>query len=512
MRGLDSRTIEEFGIPGEVLMDTAGRGVAEKLLHRAELCGLTEPSIAVLAGRGNNGGDAFVAARYLAEAGMDIEVWLAAARDSVSGDALIHLKLMLDAGVRLHECDTVEDWRFSKEAIADSDILLDGLLGTGVSGPVRGPICEAISLINDLSDCRLVVSIDIPSGLNADTGEVCGSCVCADLTVSMALPKVGMLQPIAYPYVGNLEVVDIGIPPEYLDDMPASIEFLSDVETAGAFSRRRVDDHKGRYGHLLIIAGAAGYTGAPVLAARAALRSGVGLVTILVPESMVGAVSMAVPEAMVHGGAENTDGSLSHNALDSWMDHLHSFSAVMAGPGMTTHADTRSLVEKLLAEDLTLVLDADALNVVAGEKHLLTQSEAQLVLTPHPGEMARLAGVSVSDIQADRLNQASRFAEEIESILVLKGAGSVVAIPGQAPAVNLSGNPGMACGGMGDVLSGFLGGLASQFTDLGEAAKAAVYIHGRAGDIAAASYSQSAMKAGDVIEEIPSVMRELCIR
>ena len=514
MKELDRKAIADFGIAGDVLMDRAGHGVAETVQFLARIAGCDNPLIQLIAGRGNNGGDAFVAARYLKERGYEVEVWLAAEAGAATGDALKHLSKLKAAKITLHELPTKGEWDDEASASDLSGcILVDGILGTGLSGPARGPAAGAISYINALASRNLVVAIDVPSGLNSDTGKAEGDVVVADITATMGLPKRGLLEPEAIEYVGTVEVVDIGLPPELTDRAQSDMEMITAADLREILGRRPRNAHKGMFGHVLIIGGAPGYAGAVALAAEAAARSGAGLVTVLVPATVAPVVAGMIPEAMVHGGAQTEAGSLAADCLAKWGRRLGDFSAVLMGPGMTTHEDTRVLVEQVLAESRApVIVDADALNVCAGRLDILQKASGPIVLTPHPGEMARLMGSQVQDIQSDRFNAARRVAEQTSAVTVLKGAGTVVAAKGRLLNVNLTGNPGMASGGMGDVLSGLIAGLAAQGVAPFDAARAGVYLHGRAGDNVAWRTSQAGMIAGDVLDELPSVFRESALR
>lgn len=513
MRELDRRMISEFNVPGEMLMERAGAGVADIVLCMGRMSGYAKPSVHLFAGRGNNGGDAFVAARCLKEMDSDVEVWLAGSVDEVSGDSLKHLTKMKSAGVVLRELPTIEDWEELSVPYHGMDIVVDGILGTGITGPARGPAAGAIKYINMLSERSLVVSIDVPSGLNSDTGIAEGGAVKADITATMGLPKTGLMEPSALDYVGTLEVIDLGLPNELVGSLEQGNELITSEDLRGVIVRRARNSHKGTFGHVLIIGGATGYSGAVALAAEAALRSGAGLVSLLVPGNIVPIIAGIVPEAMVHGAAETREGSLSAGCLKKWSRNLEDFSAVLVGPGMTKHRETRLLVGKILEERRgPLVIDADALNVFAKSASQFTGASCPLILTPHPGELARLMGCSTADIQADRFGKARAASENTGATVILKGAGTIVAGKGRPLNINMTGNPGMATGGMGDVLAGLVAGLAAQGLPPFDAARAGVYLHGRAADNVAWHSSQAGMTAGDVVDELPVAFRELTAR
>ena len=513
MRELDRRTIEEFGIPGEIPMQRAGLGVAEAAMHFAEVA-KQEPLVQIFAGKGNNGGDAFVAAYCISRMGCEVEVLFAGDSSSVSGDALTHLNRMREEGIELRELAAEDEWNelLAMPQLAGT-VLIDGLLGTGITGSARGPVAAAINVVNRFSRHAPVVAIDIPSGLNADTGIAEGSCVIADLTVTMAMPKKGLLEPCALDYVGRLEVIDIGIPTELSAEIDSPAELITEADIEPLFSHRARTAHKGSYGHTLIIGGASGYAGAVAMAAMAALRSGVGLVSMLVPETIAATVAGLVPEAMVHAGKTNATGSLSSDAIENWGQDLSIFSSILVGPGMTRHSDGEALIREVAAlRDTTVVMDADALNIISDHPDILEKTSCDIILTPHPGEMARLLKTDSAAVQGDRFAAAIKSADAFGTITVLKGAGSIVAQNDKPLHINMTGNPGMATGGMGDVLAGLMTGLAAQGLSPFDSARAAVYIHGRAGDNAVLEGSQNGLISTDLIKELPAVFRTIAGR
>ena len=514
MRELDVLMTREFGVPGDVLMDRAGTGVAEVVQSLARISGYPDPSVLLIAGRGNNGGDAFVAARRLKDAGLEnVAVWLVGSAGEIGGDAQKHLSRMKAAGLELRELPTIEDWEDAIEPELGCDIIVDGVLGTGITGPARGPAAVAIRFINDLSERSLIVSIDIPSGLNSDTGEAAGGAVRADITATMGLPKTGLLEPCALEFVGTLEVVDLGMPDELLERVESPWNLITAEDLRTVIPRRARISHKGTFGHLLIVGGAAGYSGAVALAAGAALRSGVGLVTVLTPGHVAGIVAGLVPEAMVHGAGGDDCGLLQAASLTALNHDINDYTAILIGPGMTASEESRLLVERLLSLcRVPLVMDADALNVCGAQPGMINKAACPVIVTPHPGELGRLLGCSVAAVQADRFGMAARAAEAMGATVVLKGAGTIVAERQRSLDINLTGNPGMATGGMGDVLAGLLAGLAACGIAPRDAACTAVYLHGRAADNVAWKSSQAGMTAGDVVRELPFVFRELAVR
>lgn len=487
MRELDRRTIES-GLPGEELMLTAGEGLAASIRKLADLHQLVDSPILFIAGPGNNGGDAFVAARCLYEGELPVECWLACPESKLKGDALTHFRRMKKVGVPLQFLEKAEDWEHAVECGTDAEIIVDGLLGTGASGEPHGVIASAIGFIVAQTDHSLVVAIDVPSAM----------AVRSDLTVTMGLPKINCVQPENVDFVGNLEVVDIGIPPEFIEGVKSEteVELIHPSDLASLFPRRPRDAHKGSYGHVLCIGGSKGFSGAITMAAKAALRSGAGLVSALVPESIHPLVASVVPEVMVHSSLPDA----------TW-------TAVLAGPGMGRTATTREQILHLLeTSTIPLVLDADAITVLAEQFDAVPRAQCPVILTPHPGEFAALFGLKADEVQEDRIGMAKLAASRLNATIVLKGAGTIVASPDGRTAINMTGNPGMASGGSGDVLAGVTTGLAAQGILPFEAACAAVWLHGHAGDLAAAEQSQASIIASDLIEKLPEAFRVVSCR
>ncbi len=519
MRELERRTIADYGVPGETLMDRAGYGVARFVDDVFRTRDFASRAVLLVAGRGNNGGDIFAAARHLRGMKYAVHVWLAGSLHEVRGEALAHLGMLKAKRIRVEELPTLGDWehelgRLQPEEASSTPVVVDGVLGTGLRGPARGPASGAIRYLNAHSPHSLVVAVDIPSGLDSDTGRAEGDGVLADFTLTMGLPKRGLVEPRAADHVGRLEVVPIGIPPELIEKAESDMDLITPADVAPLFARRPRSAHKGQGGHLLLVAGAAGYTGAAILAARAALRSGVGLVTVLAPRGVASVVAGSVPEAMVHAAPETDTGSLAAGAWPAWRSRLDAFTALAAGPGLTRHPDTASFLEAVLRESaIPVLLDADALNAFQGRIDVLAGHAGPLVITPHPGELARLLAGSVADVQARRFEVAREAARRARAVAVLKGAGTLVAESGRLLAVNMmTGNPGMAVGGMGDVLTGLLGGLLARGLAPYDAARAAVFLHGRAGDIAAGDKSESSLTAGDLVIELPYSLQDIVPR
>jgi NAD(P)H-hydrate epimerase len=494
IRELDQRTIAG-GTPGEELMERAGYAVARatiQFLKRED-----SRSVLLFAGKGNNGGDAIVAARHLAGAGCYPTLVLFCRRNELQGDALLHFQKLVSA-IRVFELPTLDEL---SGIVAETEpaVVVDGLLGTGLKGEVREPYATAINVINGL---RLpVVAIDIPSGLGSDTGEVHGFGVRADMTVTMALPKIGLLKPAAADFVGRIEVADIGIPRELVEEISTDVELLTAQDIKPLLPPRRRSANKGDFGHLLVIAGSEGYTGAPVMVAHAAARAGAGLVTLAVPRNIYSIVAAQCPPEVMPQPVEFQQLSSSYFAR---------FDAVAIGPGLGQQAETQKMVWKVVSScPLPMVVDADALNAMAQGLAALKKLQKPFVLTPHPGEMARLVGKTAKEVQGDRWGLAAGFAREYGVVMALKGAGTVVAEKSGGLWINSTGNPGMAKGGMGDALTGIIGAFLAQGLTAFDAARAGVFLHGLAGDLANEKLGARAMLTTDLIEHLGTAFATL---
>ncbi|MGH7856737.1 MAG: NAD(P)H-hydrate dehydratase [Candidatus Binatia bacterium] len=506
MREIDRLSIEEYGIAGDVLMERAGTGAVAVLRERFPR--QLRDGVVLVAGKGNNGGDAFVMARHLRRRRVRCEVFLAGQRSEISGDAARNLKRLERGGGRVREIDR-EGLPALAAAIAKSGIVVDGLYGTGLRGPL-GERAQAIIETMNLAPGP-IVAVDIPSGLDADRGVELGGAVQATLTVTFVFPKVGLLSFPGAGLAGEIAVVDIGVAPEAVERVRPRQRLLGPESVSTAIPTRAPDSHKGTYGHVLVIAGSRGKSGAAVLAGRAALRAGAGLATIASPAGALGGALGAAPELMTEP-LPGRDGAwaFSRSESASLLHALDGKTSVVYGPGIGATPATRTMTEWLLAEcPLPMVIDADGLNCLAGQVGWLASRRAPTILTPHPGEMARLIGGATADVQNDRPGSARRLAGEYGVVVVLKGARTVIATPEGLVALSPTGNPGMASGGMGDALSGILGALLAQGLAADEAAAAGVFWHGHAADRVAARRGEAGLLATDVIEELPPALREL---
>jgi NAD(P)H-hydrate epimerase len=504
MKELDRATIEDLGIPGLVLMENAGRGVVQVIDRLYP----NIRSAAVLAGKGNNGGDGFVIARYLHHQGVNVAVFLAGLKSALKGDAAHNARLADACGVPLREISEGYDPVGLKHDLAGADLIVDALLGTGLEKEVQGFYKELIALLNVIARPKLAV--DISSGLSSDSGQPLGLCVQASATVTFGWPKRGQLLFPGSQFVGRLLVVDIGIPPTLRLEGADRVELLSGDDLLPWLPERRPNSHKGTYGHALILAGSTGKTGAAALAAWGALRVGAGLVTLGVPASLNPILEMKLTEAMTEPLPEGESGCLGRPALERIRTLLAGKRACALGPGLSTSPGTQALIRSLLKEDssLPLVIDADGLTALADHPECLTLLSGRSILTPHPGEMARLTGKTVQEIQADRIGTAREFAGRTGVVVVLKGARTVVADPGGSVFLNPVAHPVMASGGMGDVLTGMITGWLAQGVSLLPAACLGVFFHSGAGARVAAIKGGQGILASELADILPELITQ----
>ncbi len=505
MRRADRRTIEEVGLPGSVLMENAGAAVARVVDERFPAA----RQVLVLCGRGNNGGDGFVVARRL---GRRAEAILLGGRDAVQGDARTHLVACERSGGRVTVIEDEAGWIRAQARLEEADVVVDAVLGTGLRAEPTGFAAEAIAAILGRFEAGVpVVAVDLPSGLPSDGGLVAWPAARATVTVTFAAPKRSHVLPPACHHVGQLVVADIGISAHSVAAAGPSLFMLEDEDAAEAFPLRRREAHKGDFGHVLVVAGSVGKAGAAVLAAGGALRAGAGLVTVATPEPCLTVVAAARPEAMTEPLPATPGGGIGEAALPRLLELAGERDAVVLGPGIGQDPGTQAVVRAFVrACPVPLVVDADGLNALApaaGEPGALEalRREAATVLTPHPGEMARLVGRPTSEVQRDRPAAAAALARETGAVVVLKGERTVVAEPSGRVAVVGTGNPGMATGGTGDVLAGIVGSLLARHGAL-LSATAAAFVHGRAGDIAARERGEEGLTAGDVVDALPAAI------
>jgi len=504
MRNAEKLAIEMFGVPGLRLMEAAGSNCADVIF--SEFGGDKSLRVAIFAGKGNNGGDGYVIARYLQRQGWQVRIFVMANRDDIAGDAAANLDLLEKETVTFCS-EPGHLGRYAHEVHA-ADILVDALFGIGFKSGIQGVYAEAVELIN--SSGKPVVAVDIPSGVDSSTGRVPGVAVHADLTVTFAFAKSGHVLYPGAEFTGRLKVVDIGLPDEVFATVEG-FEFLDDEAIRPFLRKRDRCAHKGDYGHCLIVAGSTGKTGAASLTANSAVRTGSGLVTLAIPASLNPILEVKTTEAMTLPLADSGKGFFGENHAGEVLRALSGKNAVAVGPGVALNPETAALIRRLVKEiPLPMVIDADGLNAVSENVSVLLRKKSDcVILTPHPGEMSRLSGMSVGEIEADRIAAARDFAGKYGVCVVLKGARSVIAAPDGRIAINGSGNPGMASGGMGDVLTGIIVSLLGQRYSAFDACRAGVFLHGYAADLVADEKGEIGISAMDVQERIPLALKKL---
>jgi NAD(P)H-hydrate epimerase len=506
MREADRQTIDDVGIPSVVLMENAGRQAVAAM--EAAFDDLPSSKVGVLCGRGNNGGDGFVVARTLAQRGIEAVVYLLGSVADVRGDARTNLEILGRVGLTVVEVTNAQEWELHFSEVSECDLIVDAIVGTGFHGPLTGLLETVVADVNGLG--VPIVSIDLPTGVSADSHEVDGEAIEASMTVTLAAPKLPLILPPADAYGGDLVIADIGIPGSVLDELDGPwLELLTRERMRELVPARASDSHKGDFGRVLVVAGSIGRTGAAHLAAIGALRSGAGLVTIATPRSCVPILAAMAPEYMTEGLEETAAGTVDFSAVDRVLDMKADVIAI--GPGLGQDPSTVAFVHAIVERSgVPLVVDADALNAFSGDPdRLVGRDGVDVIVTPHPGEMARLLSVTIEQVQSDRLEHARDFASSHRCHAVLKGHRTVIAGPEGRSFVNLTGNAGMATGGTGDLLTGMIAAWFAQILDAEGACKLAVYLHGTAGDLAEADEGEAALLPSDIAARLGDAVLEL---
>jgi ADP-dependent NAD(P)H-hydrate dehydratase / NAD(P)H-hydrate epimerase len=506
MREADRATIEDIGIPSLVLMENAGRQVvaAIEAAYEERLQG----RVAALCGRGNNGGDGFVVARTLLQRGIDVAVFVIGAIADVRGDARINLDILGRLGVTVVEVNDEQAWELHFSEISQCTLIVDAIFGTGLNSKLSGMLETVVADLN--ASGIPIVAVDLPSGMSADTPHLIGASIDASMTVTLAAPKLPLVLPPAEANAGDVVIADIGIPVEVIEAVEGThIELITREDARELIAPRAPDSHKGDFGRVLVIAGSRGKTGAAYLAAVGALRSGAGLVTVGTPASCLPIVASLAPEFMTEPLAETKNGQISVSSLERVLQFEQD--VIACGPGLGRDEGPKAFVRALLERsESPLVLDADALTVLADDPGSLVGSdERDVIITPHPGEMARLVGATTEEVQANRIQVALDFATTHHLYVVLKGHRTVIATPDGRVFINPTGNAGMATGGTGDVLTGMVAAFLAQLLDAAAACRLAVFLHGAAGDLAEISEGEIAMTAGDVVAHIGDAIADL---
>jgi len=505
MREMDRLTIQKYGVPSLALMERAGEAIAQAILKSFPRH--AKKGVLIFAGKGNNGGDGLVVARLLKKKRIPCKVALLARKEELSTDAAHNLRAFLKLKGKVAEI-SVSNLDLLGQRMSKNGLIVDAILGTGVKNEVRGLFADAITLIN--ASGLPIVAVDISSGLDTDRGTPLGVAVQAEMTVALGFPKIGE---VIYPglnFVGELVVADIGIDNRAVAEVAPKTELLDRETIRRLVPHRQPDTHKGTYGHLLVVAGSRGKTGAAILACRAAMRAGAGLVTLAAPRSLNNIFASSLVEVMTEPLRDNDTEQMEPLSDDDWRHILERKNVVLFGPGIGINETTQNSLRWLLRNlDMPWVIDADGLNNLALEVERLRHAKIPPVLTPHPGEMARLTGKSTATVNADRVEVARSFAVERHCHLVLKGARTVIATAEGKVFINPTGNPGMASGGMGDVLAGMLGALLGQGLSPEDAMKLGVYLHGFVGDHVAAERGTIGLVASDIVQALPEGLRAL---
>jgi NAD(P)H-hydrate epimerase len=503
MAGLDAKTIAEIGIPGIVLMENAAQGAAAFFMRvQPDLAGR---KITVVAGSGNNAGDGFALARIFHSKGARVDVVCLRSPAKLTGDALTNFSILEKIAVPVFVWNEAEDFEAQWERVGRTDAVIDAILGTGLKSEVTGLYKQIIERINGLQ--VPVLAVDVPSGLDASTGLPLGAAIRATATATFGFLKIGHVIGQGPELTGQLEVIDIGIPPGLAQSTGIQRLLLTDELLSSWIEPRSPEVHKGGAGHVCVLSGSIGKTGAAALVCLGASRAGAGLVTLFVPQSLNPILEVKLTEAMTLAIAETSQKTPSSAALNEILGFLDGKQALAMGPGISTHEDTTALVKELLLKaPCPIVLDADAITAIADDPGILLKTRAPVVLTPHPGEMARICHCSIADVQRNRLESASRFASQYGAVLVFKGHRSVIAAPDGRLAINTTGNPAMASGGMGDTLTGIIAGLLAQGFESFTAACLGVYTHGAACDRIFEEVSTRGLLATDMLDEVPAVL------
>jgi NAD(P)H-hydrate epimerase len=506
MKQIDTKSINKYGIPGIVLMENAAISVVNET--KTFLGDLEHRSIIVFCGKGNNGGDGYAIARHLFNNRANVLVIMISSKEEINGDALINLEIIEKLGVKIIYAQDKSYLEGIAASLYLCDLVIDAIFGTGIRGSIKGISKRIIELIN--SSGSNVISVDIPSGVNGDTGLISDVCIKADITVTFGLPKIGT---ICYPgaeYCGKLVVADISIPQNVIDNEGININLLDEKLIENMCPVRYNNSNKGDYGKIFIVAGSKGMTGAAVLASQAALKTGSGLVTVGIPETLNDVVEMKVTEVMSYQLKDTGNGILALESAHDILKKAENGDVLVYGPGLSKNKTIGDILEKIISNySGPMVIDADGINALSSNINILEESISDIIITPHPGEMSRLTGYEIDYIQKNRLSVAYDFANKWKVTVVLKGARTVIACPDGEMFINTTGNPGMATAGMGDVLSGIIASLIGQGLSAKEASLFGVYIHGLSGDIGVKKIGPFGLTAADVIDRIPETLKKI---
>ncbi len=503
MRKIDRITIKELGIPGMVLMENAGQSVVSAMEDFFEMDNVSR--LTVVCGKGNNGGDGFVVSRYLLNQGKYVDLFLVGNVNGIKGNAKKNLDILKGIGLKPKTITSVKDIEKLNRSIRDSEVIVDAIFGTGFKGKISGIGSKVVTELNESG--LSIVSVDTPSGIDSNSGQVSGVAVKADMTVTMGLPKIGQFLYPAKNYVGELYVADIGFPEQIIEQV-SPLGTLVDKDILRRFIPwRPVNLHKGAFGRVLIVAGSTGMTGAAAMSANSALRAGAGLVYLTIPERLNPILEVKCTEAITIPVSETIEGSIGLEAYKQIMEHVSNVDVLAIGPGMSRNKETQKLIRKVVKNaTVPLLIDADGINAFMGYTEILKKRTKPTILTPHPGEMARLIDSSARNVDENRLEIARKFAEEWGVILVLKGVPTIISKYDGVYWLNNYANSGLATGGSGDVLSGLIIGFLAQKTSLLAAVVSGVYVHSMTGEVLKEKMGEHSIIAGDLLDAIPAAI------
>ncbi|MFH1563193.1 MAG: NAD(P)H-hydrate dehydratase [Nitrospirota bacterium] len=504
MQKIDKKATAEFNIPGIILMENAG--LVSSLILEEKFSEVKE--IAIFAGGGNNGGDGLVIARHLFNQGITVTVYLLKSAAQIKGDALTNLNIAKSIGIPVKEILDENELGREKANILHAEVIIDAILGTGTSGEIEGWLANVINFLNQIN--IPIIAIDIPSGLDADTGFPLGVCIRAEVTWTLGLPKIGLLLYPGAEFAGEISLVDISLPEQLVEDEDIKVNLLLKEDILSALPKRTNDVHKGSCGKVITIAGSVGMTGAAVMTAQSCLTMGAGLAILGIPGSLNPIVAAKLTEVITKPLPETPEQTIGLNSYDEIMELVKDASAVAIGPGLGRNNEVVNLVRKLIPKiNIPMVIDADGLFALAGNLHILQEKSSPIIITPHAGEMAHLLGITTDEVQKDRLGIAQGFAQKYQLVVVLKGARTIITDPDGNTYINSTGNSGMATAGCGDVLTGMIAGLLAQNVSAIDAAKLGVFLHGLSGDLVLEEKGEYSLVASDLITKIPVAIKEV---
>lgn len=512
MQQMDQYTMESLGLPGVVLMENAGSRIVEEIVATSKSITSKKPKVLILAGGGNNGGDGFVVARRLVDLGWEAQLWLLVPAEKITGDAKVHLNAYLNRGLTLF---TLKQFDELQHQLTQADLIVDAILGTGVKGTVREPLARIIKMVNDReNDSTPVISVDIPSGVNSDDGNVVGEAIKATKTVTFVFPKRGFFLQDGPMYVGEWKAVDISVPPSIARDLNLQLpQIITESLIKESIPARPQNGHKGTFGHALVIGGSRSYVGAPIFTAKAALHSGAGLVTLAIPKGIYPMAATQYPEALFLPLSEEKGGHFSREAIEELVPHLQQYDSIAVGPGMSRFPGGEEWLAKLVTAqtDQPIVVDADALYLLRNNLEQLKQHRGAVIFTPHPGEMAALIKKSVKEIEENRIEIARKFAVEHQVLLLLKGHRSIIAAPGGEVYINPYGHDALGKGGSGDVLTGLITSFLAQGASPLQALLIASFLHAKAGEEKAIALSHYGVMPVDLIDGVKDLLTNYTI-